>query len=365
MKLKPIHEQVIVITGGSSGIGLVTARMAARRGAKVVIASRNEPALHKIVSEIRQAGGQATYALADVSREHEVRRIAEVAIETFGRIDTWVNNAAVSIYGPVIDVPLQEHRRLFDVNYFGMLHGSLVAVEHLRERGGALINLASVLADRSIPQQGAYCASKHAIKGLTESLRMELEEQGLPISVSLIKPSAIDTPYKKHAKNYLSKAPKNPPPVYAPEVVANAILHCAEHRKRQVIVGGGGWAVSLLGTMMPRLSDYVMEHVMSRLQLTDEPPAPRDRHSLFAPMEDGEERGVYPHHVSESSLYTQMSLHPLATAAIAGAVGVLAFAAVKGARMRTPRQQLAGRHEPSEPARRTPAQQRAAAVWGL
>jgi hypothetical protein len=194
---------------------------------------------------------------------------------------------------------------------------------------------------------------------------MEIEEQGLPISVSLIKPSAIDTPYKKHAKNYLPKAPKNPPPVYAPQVVAKAILHCAEHGKRQVIVGGGGWAVSMLGSMMPRLSDYVMEHVMSRLQLTDEEPAPRDRHSLFAPMTDGEERGVYPHHVSESSLYTQMSLHPMATAAVVGAVGVLALAAVQGAKKRKERRQSGGGVQHRQTLDRTPAQQRAAAIWGL
>lgn len=323
--LKPIDEQVMVITGATSGIGLVTARMAAQQGARLVLAARNEEVLQDLTEEIEENGGTAGYAVADVGQDEQVRHIAEVAIERFGGFDTWVNNAAVSIYGGLTEIPLEEQRRLFDTNYWGVVHGSRVAVEHLRERGGALINMGSVLSDRAIPKQGPYCASKHAVKGFTDALRMELEEEGVPISVTLVKPSAIDTPYKEHAKNYLSKAPKNPPPVYAPEAVAEAVLHCAQHPKRDVVIGAGGKAVSLLGEWAPRLTDKIMEGVMHNLQQMDESPGDRDHHNLYEPVDDGEERGYYPHHVAESSLYTKAALHPVATALLTlGAGGAVA-----------------------------------------
>lgn len=322
--LKPIDEQVMVITGATSGIGLVTARMAAQQGARLVLAARNEGALQDITDEITTNGGEAAYAVADVGQEDQVRRIADVAVDRFGQIDTWVNNAAVSIYGRLIEIPLEEQRRLFDTNYWGIVHGARVAVEHLHEQGGALINIGSVLSDRAIPKQGPYCASKHAVKGFTDALRMELKTDDMPISVSLIKPSAIDTPYKDHAKNYLPKAPKNPPPVYAPETVAEAVLHCAQHPKRDVVVGAGGKAVSVMGAWAPRLTDTIMEAVMDDLQQIDEPPGDREHNNLFEPLEDGEERGYYPHHVSESSLYTKAALHPVATALLTVGAGAIA-----------------------------------------
>lgn len=316
LSLKPLDQQTMVITGATSGIGLVTARRAAEAGARVVLAARNEEVLTDVTNEIEAEGGEATYAVADVGQEDEVRHIAEVAIDRFGGFDTWVNNAGVSIYGRITDIDLEDQRRLFETNYWGIVHGSIVAAEHLKKSGGALINMGSVLSDRSIPKQGPYCASKHAVKGFTESLRMEIEEEDWPISVTLIKPNAIDTPYKDHAKNYLSQAPKNPPPVYAPDTVAKAILHCAQHRRRSVVVGGAGQVISTLGTQVPRLTDKVMERLMSRLQMTDEPAGDTERHNLYEPLEGGEERGHYPHHVSESSLYTQAVLHP-ATSALA------------------------------------------------
>ncbi len=316
LSLKSLDQQTMVITGATSGIGLVTARRVAEAGARVVLAARNEEVLTDVTNEIEAEGGEATYAVADVGQEDEVRHIAEVAIDRFGGFDTWVNNAGVSIYGRITDIDLEDQRRLFETNYWGIVHGSIVAAEHLKKSGGALINMGSVLADRSIPKQGPYCASKHAIKGFTESLRMEIEEEDWPISVTLIKPNAIDTPYKDHAKNYLSQAPKNPPPVYAPDTVAKAILHCAQHRRRSVVVGGAGQVISTLGTQVPRLTDKVMERLMSRLQMTDEPAGDTERHNLYEPLGGGEERGHYPHHVSESSLYTQAVLHP-ATSALA------------------------------------------------
>src|SRR5436305_7369106 len=241
-RLKKLSEQTIVITGASSGIGLVTARMAAKQGARLVLAARSEEALRQLVDEIRTEGGEAVYVVADVGHEDDVLRIRDAAMRSFGGFDTWVNNAGVSIYGRVLDVSLADHRKLFETNYWGLVHGSRIAAEHLKQRGGAIINVGSSLSDRAIPLQGTYCASKHAVKGFTDALRMELEEEGAPISVTLIKPSAIDTPYKDHAKNYLPQEPKNPPPVYAPETVAHAILRAATHPVRDVFVGGAAKA---------------------------------------------------------------------------------------------------------------------------
>lgn len=324
VRLKKLSEQVLVLTGASSGIGLVTARMAARRGARLVLASRNEEALRRLAGEINGGGGEAAYVVADVGRFEDVRRIGDEAIRRFGGFDTWVNNAGVSIYGRILDVPLEDHRQLFETNYWGVVHGTQVAVEHLRLRGGALIQIGSVLSDRAIPLQGTYCATKHAVKGYTDALRMELEEENAPVSVTLIKPSAIDTPYKEHALNLLPTEPQNPPPVYAPETVAEAILHCAEHPERDVYVGGGGKFLSLLGDYAPRFMDKVMEAGFIPVQQKDEPRREERPEGLYAPGDEGgRERGGYEGHVAESSLYTKASLHPLLTGAVIFGAGLL------------------------------------------
>ena len=329
IQLKKLDVQVVVITGATSGIGLVTARTAAKRYAKLVLAARNEDALRELTDEINEAGGEAMYVVADVGSEPDVRKIYDEAIGRFGRIDTWINNAGVSIYGRLDEISTEDHRRLFDTNYWGVVYGSIAAVEYLRKHGGALINVGSVLSDRAIPLQGAYCASKHAVKGFTDALRMELEEEDAPVSVTLIKPSAIDTPYKDHAKNYLEVKPENPPPVYAPETVAEAILYCAENPERDVYIGGGGKALSSLGEFAPRLTDKVMELAMFDLQKTDEPPT-RDKEGLYDSADDGlRERGGYGGHVAESSLYTKASLRPIVTGAVI-ALGIgIAYTALK------------------------------------
>lgn len=269
LKLKNLEQQVIVITGATSGIGLTTARMAARRGARLVLAARNEEALQKLTGEINADGGEAIYVVADVGSEGDVKTIAAEAIDKFDNFDTWINNAGVSIYGKLEKVPIEDFRQLFETNFWGVVYGSLTAAPHLKLTGGAIINVGSTLSDRAIPLQGMYCASKHAVKGFTDALRMELEAEDAPISVTLIKPAAIDTPYKEHAKNYLGVKPENPPPVYAPETVAEAILHCAENPTRDVFVGAGGKMLSLLGEYAPRLTDKYMENMMIDAQKSD------------------------------------------------------------------------------------------------
>jgi short-subunit dehydrogenase len=338
--LKPLETQVVVITGATSGIGLVTARLAASKRARLVLASRNEGALKFLADEINEAGGEAVHAVADVANVEDVRRIAATARQRFGAFDTWVNNAGVSIYGNLTDVALEDQRRLFETNYWGVVHGSLVAVEHLKQRGGALINIGSALSDRAIPLQGAYCASKHAVKGFTDALRMELEHEDIPVSVTLIKPAAIDTPYKDHAKNYLAVEPQNPPPVYAPEVVAEAILHCAQNSERDVFVGAGGKGISAAGHYAPEITDKVMEWTMFDLQQTERPVSDHQPNALYQPSGPYAERGGYQGHVAESSMYTKASLHPLIVGGLLLAGAGLAYIAL--------RENLNGQHGPNQ-----------------
>ncbi|HET7410656.1 MAG TPA: SDR family NAD(P)-dependent oxidoreductase, partial [Paracoccaceae bacterium] len=169
-RYKPLGEQVIVITGASSGIGLATARRAARAGARLVLASRNEAALASICDEIRETGGRAAHAVADVGDEAQIRRIVDVAIREFGGFDTWVNNAGVVIFSELTELPTEDHERLFRTNYWGMVFGSLAAVAHMRDRpdGGTLINVASINADMPVPILGAYSATKAAVKAYSD-----------------------------------------------------------------------------------------------------------------------------------------------------------------------------------------------------
>lgn len=213
-KLKPISQQVIVITGASSGIGLATARMAAKRGAKVVVAARSGDSLEQLERELNAVGNpgsqKAVHVTADVTKPEDVQRIAQTAMQTFGGFDTWVNDAGTSVYGRITQVPASDEQAVFQVNFRGSVYGMKEAVAHLRSKGGALINVGSEVSDHPIPLQGAYSASKHALKAYTDALRIELDEANVPISVTLVKPTGIATPFFEHAKNYMEHEPIAP-----------------------------------------------------------------------------------------------------------------------------------------------------------
>lgn len=328
LKLRPVAEQVLVITGASSGIGLTTARLAARRGASVVLAARNERALQRAVADIEATGGAAVYAVCDVASERDVEHLADVAEREFGRIDTWVNNASTSIYAELTQVSTEDARRLFDVNFWGVVHGCQTAVPRLRERGGVIVNVGSMLSDRAVPLQGIYAASKQAVKAYTDALRMELEAEAAPIAVSLVKPASIDTPFFRHARNYMDVEPAPPPPVYAPDLAAEAILTCAARPTRDLYVGGSGPAIGMLAGVAPRLTDRYMRRTMFAQQRSDRPTPPRAPDNLHAPTDalEGLERGGYRGTTHETSLYTQASLHPRMTALAMAGLG-LAMAA--------------------------------------
>jgi short-subunit dehydrogenase len=323
IRLRKLNEQVIVITGASSGIGRTTARIAAARGASVVLAARQEEALREAVDEIRAAGGRATWIAADVSSREDVAAIIAHALAEYGRIDTWVNNAAATVYGRLDEVPLEDARRLFDTNFWGTVHGCLEAVPHLARRGGALINVGSMTSERAMPLIGFYSASKQAIKGFTDALRMELEKDEVPVSVTLIKPGSIDTPFTEHARSYMDAEPALPPPVYEPAVVARAILHCAEHAQRDVLVGGGARMFTAWEAVAPRSLDRYMEANLFEQQKRDDDLFVAPAENLYEPADVAayRERGTHDGHVMRTSAYTQAALHPaIAIAATAAAV---------------------------------------------
>lgn len=326
-RLKPLDQQAIVITGATSGIGLATARRAARAGACVFLIARGEQDLKRLTEELQAEGARAAYAVADVADHEALAEAAEKCIRLFGGFDTWVNNAGVSIFGPIRDTTLEDQRRLFETNYWGVVNGSLVAAAHLRDRpgGGAIINVASILADAPIPVQGVYSASKHAVKGFTNALRMELIREQAPVTLSLVKPGAVDTPYNRHARNLTGQAVHNPQPVYATHVVADTILYCASHPIREITVGGGGRLIASFYSALPGVAEPLFARFAPSLM--------RDRHSayqpfddgLYDPTEDGLDEEVHYPMVRQFSVLAEARKHPGVTG---GALALMALAAI-------------------------------------
>ncbi|KQM24557.1 MULTISPECIES: SDR family oxidoreductase [unclassified Sphingomonas] len=324
--LKPLSEQTLVITGASSGIGLATARRAAREGAKVLLVARNEDALREAVEGIRLRGGKADHFAIDVTAADAPERIGAKAREVFGGFDTWVNDAAVALYARLADTSVEEQRRLFDVGYFAMVAASLYAARELAARGGgAIVNIGSILSDRAVPVQGAYSAMKHAVQGFTDAFRMELEADGEPVSVTLVKPAAIDTPYPEHARNRMDQPARVPPVVYDPELVAKAICFAAAHPKRDLSVGGTGMAMTRISNLLPRSADRFMEKFFKEdAQSTDTPAAPGTQDNLFRPRADGRTRSNQDQYVRKQSLALEAQMRPWTTAAVLGGIGVAA-----------------------------------------
>jgi NAD(P)-dependent dehydrogenase (short-subunit alcohol dehydrogenase family) len=284
--VKPIDEQVVVITGASSGIGRQTALQFADKGASVVIAARNEAALEKLAEEVEQRGGKALVAVTDVAEWAHVYQLAEEAITQFGRIDTWVNNAAVNEHATVEQMTIEEIERIIQVKLFGQIYGMKAVLPHMKRQGqGTIINVASILAKRGAPLHAPYVAANHGIAGFTETLRMELEHERSPISVTLVMPAYINTPFFDNARSKLGVKPKPVPPIYEPSVVADAILFAAEHRRRDIVVGGSGKLLTVMQRISPSLVDRLMllRGAMFKQQMTDQLDNRRD--NLFEASE--------------------------------------------------------------------------------
>ena len=307
-KMKPIKSQVIVITGASSGIGLATAKIAAKRGARVVLASRNTEDLEKIVKILKSHGGEAIAVTADVTKIQDLEKVGAVALEKYGRVDTWINNAGIAIYGKLMNVPVDEEKLVFETNFWGVRNGSRVAIPLLKESKGILINVGSNVSQRAIPLQGIYSASKHAVRAFTDALRMELERDRVPVQVSLIHPIGVDTPYTEHALNRLENGePSLPGAVYHPNVVAQAILKCAEHPERDVYVGGPSKILQVLGVLMPKFMDLMMEKNLfeGQIQGSTTPHTWENEGVLHKPAREGKVTGGHKGRVLKTGIPTQ------------------------------------------------------------
>ena len=325
-RIKQLAEQVVVVTGATSGIGMATAMAAAAAGARVVMVARGEADLALVQARIRNGGGQATFVVADVGNSDEVRNVASHAVETYGGFDTWVNVAGLTIYGELRQVSEADNVKLMKTNFWGTVHGSLIAADHFRARGGTIINVGSVASDLAFTRQGMYVASKHAVKGFTDALRMELLEEGAPISITLLKPNSINSPLPQRARNYMDVEPMLPPPIYPPEEVAYAILKCAMHPRRELVVGGGGVPLIAFRRLLPSLYDRIGPAItfFERRSI----PARNASGALHAPQRSALVHGEQPGYVMRTSLYTRAILNPsltiVTTTALAGLLSLVA-----------------------------------------
>jgi NADP-dependent 3-hydroxy acid dehydrogenase YdfG len=293
IKLKDLKDQVIVITGASSGIGLCTAESAAKQGAKVVLNARSAETLDETVARINAAGGQAIAVAGDVADRSAMDRLASEAISRFGRIDTWVNDAGVAIYGRLEQVSERDNRRLFDTNFWGVVNGSLAALPHLRQNGGALINVGSEVSDAAVPTLGMYAASKHAVKGFTDALRIEVERlDKAPVSITLIQPTAVDTPFDEHGKNYMENEPDLPTPMVDPQDVADAILKAATDPTPNIKVGMMAKVNTFVAKNLPSLGERMAAKQEKNLK-RDEPPKRDPDGALHTPGESGKVHGEH------------------------------------------------------------------------
>jgi NAD(P)-dependent dehydrogenase (short-subunit alcohol dehydrogenase family) len=287
---KPLDHQVVVVFGASSGIGRSTALAAVRRGAKVVATGRDVAALDSLVAAA--PSGSVVVGTAEAADPDQVQAIAELALSSFGRIDTWAHVAGISQYARFEDITPEEFRRVVDVDLLGPVWGARAALPHLRARGGAYVVVSSEIAKRAFPLASSYSAAKHGVDGFVEALRVELQHEHAPVSVTQIMPEAVDTPFFEHARTRLGVRPSGPPPVTTPEKVAEAILRAAEHGGRDVSVGAGAKLQLLAQRVSPRIMDAFSRAMAFRLQRSDEPKKPGDDALFDPPAGDDRVHGV-------------------------------------------------------------------------
>jgi NAD(P)-dependent dehydrogenase (short-subunit alcohol dehydrogenase family) len=255
---KPLSEQVVVIIGASSGIGRCTAQYLAARGARVVVSARRAEALSSLAREIEAAGGQALAVRGDVTRPEDLQAVARAAVERFGRIDTWVNNASVYLQGRVQDITADEYRRVLDVNLVGLINGTKSALEVMLPQGsGVIVQVSSVAAKRGVPYTSAYSTAKAGIDGFTSTLRAEL--WGTGVHLSTLYPPTVDTLIYQHARGKLGVVPKPAPPVADPLEAARAIAHLARTGERTRYFGWAG-PLALLSALAPGAWDWMLHH---------------------------------------------------------------------------------------------------------
>lgn len=330
---RPVREQVVVVTGASSGIGRETALELARRGAKVVLAARSEEALCQVGRQIEDLGGEAQVVVTDVARWEQVHHLAQSAVERFGRIDTWVNNAAVSEYAPVEQMTVEEIDRIIQVDLLGPIYGCKAVIPYMRHRGGGtIINVGSALSERAVPLQSIYSTAKHGLKGFTEALRIEMELEKTNVRVTLILPSSINTPFYDHARSPSGRKPQPIGPVYEPAAVAKAIVYAAEHPRRDIYVGAAGKMLSMLEQVGASLVDKYMTGGGRIKEQMLGGQGDNQKDNLFAAGNgSSSSRGRHGQKAHGSSLYTSMfELHPAAKRLVVAVATLGAVAVVSG-----------------------------------
>lgn len=326
MNLKPIDQQVAVIFGASSGIGRETALQFAKRGAKLVVAARDEAGLGTLIEDIARLGGTATHVVAEATAFDHVKAVADKAIQLYGRLDTWVHVAAVNLYATFEQTTPDEFERVVDVNLMGQVFGAMAALPHLKREGrGALIHVSSVEARRSFPYHSAYAASKHGIDGFLEALRVELIHERIPVSVTNVMPASINTPLFNKSRTKIGVKPQGLPPFYQPESVAESILYAAEHSTREIVVGGAGQVMLFLQKLSPGLMDALLNQIGFQLQQTKEPKSEDAPDNLFQPIDDDRVEGDFSAQ-ARPSVSTWLNTHPAAKWGTIAALGVALLA---------------------------------------
>jgi NAD(P)-dependent dehydrogenase (short-subunit alcohol dehydrogenase family) len=323
MPKKPIHDQVVLVTGASAGLGRAVARLAASRGARVVAVARGGDALDATVAELERLGPDAVGVQADVASLDDCQRMVEEAVDRFGRIDTCCANAMVTVYQEARALEPDELRRVVDVNFFGAVNAYWAALPHLTESRGTFVHVSSALAYRGIPLQAAYCSSKAAGRAFFESARVEHAKHGIPVDISLVLPGAINTPQFDTAREYIGKQPQPVPPIYQPEPFAEAVLHCFEHPVRELPVGWGAQKLLWGQKLSPRTGDLVLRRNGWRGQHTGENKPPGSPDNLFEPLPgDRGARGRFSAQARNSTIWTSLRLRRLLVGAAVAGVGL-------------------------------------------
>lgn len=284
INLKPISRQVAVVFGASSGIGRLTALELAKRGARVCAAARSVEGLKSLIEEIKESGGEAFYIKADAAVFDEVKTVAEKCAARYGGIDSWIHAAGAFLFATVEKTEPEEYKRMIEVNLLGQIYGAKAALPFMKERGGALIHVTSVEARRTAPFQSAYGASKHGVQGFLQVLRVELAHEKIPVSVTEILPAAINTPIYQKGRNKMPFKMRPVPPVYHPQIVADAILYAAENPVRDLIAGGFGLGVVYTERISPHLADFFSETIGFDGQNDGEKTSEQFQDNLFAPI---------------------------------------------------------------------------------